>query len=140
MILEAYKPEHLREIDLHDSQRSFYDYEARDAYARELARGVAYTVRLEGQIMICGGVLPVDNTTGHLWCFMSRFAGKHMLALHRVTRRFIEVSGKHTLHATTEADFPDGCRWLEMLGFRQAAVLHRYDPAGRDHILYTKVL
>lgn len=140
MILEAYKSEHLSEIDLQESQRSFYEYESRDAYALELERGLAYTVRMEGQIMICGGVLPVDDTTGHLWCFMSRHAGKHMLALHRVTRRFIQVSGKKTLHATTDADFPRGCRWLEMLGFTQGAILHNYDPAGRDHILYTKVL
>jgi RimJ/RimL family protein N-acetyltransferase len=140
MILEAYSPEHLREIDLQDSQRSFYEYEARDEYAIELTRGLAYTVRIEGTIMVCGGVMSVDESTGHLWCFMSRSAGKHMLALHRVTRRFMEVSGKKTLHATTDADFPRGCRWLEMLGFSQAAILHDYDPAGRDHILYTKVL
>jgi hypothetical protein len=140
MILEAFKPEHLSEIDLHDSQRSFYAYEARDAYARDLARGLAYTVRLNDRIMICGGVLPVDESTGHLWCFMSKYAGRHMLALHRVTGRFMEVSGKKTLHATTDADFPHGCRWLEMLGFKQASILHNYDPAGRDHILYTKVL
>jgi hypothetical protein len=140
MILEAFKPEHLREIELHESQRSFYDYGARDQYAQELTRGLAYTVRLDGQILICGGVLPVDQSTGHLWCFMSKFAGKHMLAVHRVTRRFIEVSGRKTVYATTEADYPRGCRWLEMLGFRQSAILHQYDPAGRDHILYTKVL
>lgn len=140
MILEAYQPDHLFEIDLHESQSSWYAYNERPAYARELARGLAYTVRIAGMIIICGGVLPVDESTGHLWCFMSKHAAKHMLTVHRVTQRFMQVSGKQTLYATAEADFPHGCRWLELLGFKQSAVLYKYDPLGRDHILYTKVL
>jgi hypothetical protein len=140
MILEEFKPEHLDEIDLQDEQRSWYEYEQRLEYARGLTRGLGYTVRVAGQIIVCGGVLPVDQSTGQLWCFMSKYARTHLITVHRVALRFMQISGLPTLYATSEADFANGCRWLLMLGFKQSAVLHKYGPDGRDHILYTKVL
>jgi hypothetical protein len=141
MIIEPFSPRHLWEIDLQPAQRSWYLY-ASPEYAESLARGMAYTARVRGRIVACGGILPVDEDTGHLWCFLAAEAGRHFVRLHRTAQRFLRVAGKRVLVATSEADFVDGCRWLELLGFQRASRsrLPKYGPDGADHICYEKVL
>lgn len=142
MRIEPFKPEHLWQIDLQPAQCSWYEY-GTDAYAAELALGLGYTLRIAGRIVLCGGIIEVDARTGHLWCFLSVDARHYLVRLHRAARRFLEVTGKRHLIATTESDFADGCRWLEMLGFTRRAgaegLLPKAGPDGRDHILYEKV-
>lgn len=101
-----------------------------------LARGLAYTLRIDGRLIACAGVIEISPTQGHLWSFLSVHAPRHMVRLHKIARRFLEVSGKRQLVATTEIDFPDGSRWLEMLGFLKVGCLDHYGPDGRDHHLY----
>lgn len=136
--MEKFKPEHLWQIELQDAQRSWYDY-ASVEYAQSLADGLAYTGRMRGCILVCGGVIDTGPEVGHLWCFLSRQARHHFLRLHRTTLRFMQLTGKRRLIATAEAHFADGCRWLEMLGFERGELLPNAGPDGCDHIKYEKV-
>jgi len=140
MIMEPFKPEHLWAINLQPAQRSWYSY-ASPEYAERLANGLAYTGRSYGRIIVCGGILDIDATTGHLWCFLASGARSHFIRLHRTAQRFIDLTGKRTLYATSEAHFEDGCRWLDLLGFKRCdELLHGFGPDGADHILFSRVI
>lgn len=140
MIMERFRPEHLWQINLQPAQRSWYEH-ASPEYAEALAQGLAYTGRnRHRRIIVCGGIIDIDANTGHLWCFLAMGARPYFVRLHRTAQRFIDLTGKQTLYATSEAHFEDGCRWLELLGFkRNDELLHGFGPDGADHVLFSRV-
>lgn len=138
MTIEPFSPSHLDEIDLQPAQTSWLEH--RDPnYARELARHVAVTARVEGVVVACAGIISLDRDVGHAWAFVARNAGRHFIRFRRAVARLFEVSGKSRILANTECDFAFGCRWLEMLGFERLELLKECGPDGRDHWLYLKV-
>lgn len=139
MLMERFQAEHLLQIDMQPVQLRTWQRYGSQEYARELAEGMAYTGRLFGRIIVCGGIIDTGPDSGHLWSFISRDACRHFIRLHRTARRFLDVSGKRHLSATTEVTFDDGCRWLEMLGFSRSTFLAGYGPDGANHYLYERV-
>jgi hypothetical protein len=137
MTIEPFKPAHLDEIDLQPAQTSWRAH--RDpAYAEMLAQHVAVTARKDGQVLACAGVISLERDVGHAWAFVAR--GQRMIRFRHHVRRLFEVSGKRRILASTEADFPQGCRWLELLGFRRIDPIETLaGPDGRAHLLYVRV-
>lgn len=105
-------------------------------YAQYLASGVAVTARHEGRIVACGGVAPVADSAGICWTFMGRDSARHLLALTRISKRLIEVSGCTRVFANTETSFLPGCRWLEFLGFKRLHTFKGY--MQREEYLYER--
>lgn len=136
MTIHPFKSADLDEIDLQDAQTSWLAH--RDpAYAEALASGVAVTAREDGRVLACAGVLSLDRDVGHAWAFVAR--GQSMIRFRGYVRRLFEVCGKSRILANTEADFVEGCRWLELLGFKRLERLDACGPDGRDHWLYLRV-
>lgn len=139
MIMERFQARHLQQIDLQPAQLPTWKAYGSPAYASALENTLAYTGRIRGRIIVCGGIIDVATDTGHMWCFLSRDARHHMVRLHRTAQRFLKVAGKQRLCATSEVGFDDGCRWLDLLGFERTDLLRAYGPDGSDHYLYEKV-
>lgn len=139
MTLEPFEPRHLTEIQMQPVQAQSWARYGSVQYAEEIARGVlAYSVRADGVLMGCGGIKEQTPEIGHLWSFISVNAGPHLISMHRIARRMIEVSGKRVMVATSEKSFLNGCRWLQMLGFMAIEALPGYGIDGSDHILYMR--
>lgn len=118
MTVERFHPDHLREIDLQPAQRpaaaAFEDAE----YVAVISAGVAATVRdSAGRVIACGGSVEIDGGS-IAWSFLARDAGRNMVTVVRAARRLIEVSPAPII-ATSACDFPQGCRLLELLGFKR---------------------
>jgi hypothetical protein len=139
MVIEPFRPEHLWQIDLQPAQRNWHVYGTRE-YAQSLCEGIAYTGRVNGRIIACAGLIEIDENSGHMWSFLSVDARRHFVRLHRTAVRFLQVTGKRKLIATSEQYFVDGCRWLELLGFERGRDLPAFGIDGADHYLYEKVL
>lgn len=101
--------------------------------------GPALTGRVGDQILMCGGMIPMGPTVGVLWALLSEAAASHMLTLHRGVRRFLEINPPRRLEATVEKGFPQGCRWLELLGFKPEGEMPGYGLNGETHLRYGKV-
>lgn len=101
--------------------------------------GLAMTVRDGERIVMCGGVIPTGPQHGVLWAVLSAQAGKHMLWLHRATRRFLDMDRRRRIEATVQDGFPAGCRWLEMLDFNFEGHMPGYGENGETHIRYGRV-
>jgi len=101
--------------------------------------GSALTARVGDTILLCGGVLPVGPKMGVLWAVLAAQAGAHILALHRATIRFISIDPPRRLEATVEKGFPQGCRWLELMGFHFEGEMACYGDHGETHLRYAKI-
>lgn len=137
MTVAPFKPEDLDEIDLQPDQTSWRDHRDPE-YAQELARHLAVTARDGDRIVACAGVLPLERDVGQAWAFVARDAGRHFLRFRRMVVRMFECSGKSRILASTECDFAQGCRWLEILGFERIDRIEECWPDGRAHWLYVR--
>jgi hypothetical protein len=102
--------------------------------------GAALTARRDdGFILLCGGVIPESVGMGRLWALLSEDAGAHFVALHRAVGRFIETQSFRRIETTAETGFPQGCRWLKLLGFEYEGDMKGYGPGGETHMRFAKV-
>jgi RimJ/RimL family protein N-acetyltransferase len=62
-----------------------------------------------------------------------------MVVLDRAVRRLLSLRSFRRIEASTEADFKQGCRWLEMLDFQSEGLMRKYGPDGADHIRYARI-
>lgn len=108
-------------------------------HAARLVGPWSWTGMVEGVPLVCGGILANEFGAGVLWAFLAPGAGPHMLRITRFVRRMVVLAGLRRLQATALASFPEGCRWLELLGFEREGRLRRYGPDGADHFLYARV-
>lgn len=110
------------------------------ADVRALKNDYAYTVVADGQVLLCGGVVPVWPGRGHGWCYLSRDSGRHLVAITRAVRRFLDMVPFVRIEMTVDCSFDAGHRWAHMLGFRcEAERMTAYGPDDRDYALYARV-
>lgn len=73
------------------------------------------------------------------WALVSQDAGVHFAAIHRAVRRFLDVSEFRRIEAHVDVDFPQGARWMKMLGFEFEARMRGFRPDGADMLLFARV-
>jgi hypothetical protein len=110
------------------------------AFAEVLAAHLAYTARIDGRIIAIAGIIPLDRDVGEVWCGFAVDAGRYFTRLARTALRLFEVCGKSRLLAVTACDFGEGCRLLELLGFkREEDPLKGSAPGEPDKWIYVRV-
>lgn len=135
-----FKASDLDEIRVHPAQRATLARDDTPAYRLQLEAGLSFTGRLNGEILMCGGVLDLyqDRRVGHLWSILSRSARPHFLIAHGAAARFIETTGKQWLIATCEIREGMSCRWLRTLGFEFDHTEDSFGPAATPHAVYVR--
>jgi hypothetical protein len=137
MIVEPFRPYHLdilRAQGVQPAQERQVSLVPHDYASLAMPAGVALTVRDRDRIVLCGGVIP--GLHGTLWAVLAADAGRHMVAIHKITKRFLETQRMRRIEATVEDGFPAGCRWLELLGFKAEGLMPGFGEAGQTHIRY----
>lgn len=137
MTVQPFRTWHLEEIELQSQQSTWTRYGS-IAYAQALASHAAFTARDGDTVIACAGVLPIERDVGSLWAFLSVHARPRLLRLGRMALRLCSVSGYTRVVTSTEADFRQGCRFLELLGFEFVEPAPGYGPDGRDHHFYAR--
>lgn len=99
--------------------------------------GPAISAEVNGRIIACAGIATWIGM-GTLWAFVAQDAGSYFVRLDRCVRRLIEIPKLRRIEASTEVDFSQGCRWLEILGFQSEGVMRKYGPNGEDHMRYAR--
>jgi len=130
MNVEKLKAEHLAEIDLHRSVPPWHRYGSPET-AQAFERSGGYAVRIDGKLVLLGGVVRASKDVGIAWAMFSRDAGRHMVALTRFALRVFEVSGVSRILADVECGFDAGRRWLELLGFKPLEDGKYFGPEGQ---------
>ena len=86
------------------------------------------------------GCMQTHERCGYVWSFMSKSAGRHMLAITRFIRSWLPTLGCIRIEATVLKDFKAAHRWCRMLGFKKETTrpMKRWDGVNDFH-LYARI-
>lgn len=127
-------------IELQDAQAYLYGMDEMQADITPLAdAGMAWTMENDGVVIGCAGIIPQWGNRAMVWAMISRHAGGRMTEIHRAVKRFLESSTYRRIEATVDLGFPEGVKWLKMLGFEYEGLMRSYRPDGADMMLFARV-
>jgi len=126
MTVERFRPEHVAGFADVDQARRFAEVSPQ-----------AYTVRHDGEILVCGGVAELEGGRGLLWSFVTEAGRRAPHRLHRAARRFLSTLAYRRLEATCRG--VRACRWLEALGFQHEGTLRSWTSDGADFEMYARI-
>lgn len=127
-------------IDLQDAQQYLYGMSEMTADLTPLVdQGLAWTMEIDQKVVGIAGLVPQWENRAMAWAMVSRHAGRHFMQMHRAVQRFLNVSPYRRIEATVDVGFPEGEKWLKMLGFEREGLMRAYRPDGADMILFARV-
>jgi len=140
MDVVAFKSEHMLALDVQDAQASARQFFSPEHLA-DLEELDSFTVLFGGRPAMCVGWVELYPTRALVWAVLARDAGRHMTALTRFGRRLVDGLPYRRVDAEVDAEFGQGCRWLELLGFQRETPnpLRAYNAHGGDSYIYAKV-
>lgn len=99
----------------------------------------SYTGMVDGEVVVCGGVMMQWKYRHTCWALLGPSAPKYISWITREARKVLaEVVGR--IELTVRCDFPAGQRWAELLGFQvETPRLKAFGPEGEDHIGYVRL-
>lgn len=140
MIVRPWKPGDSERVLLQPSQRYSGDLADVSQDLTPLSdAGLAWTVEAGNEVICCAGLLPQWSGRAVAWALVSQDAGAHFAAIHRAVKRFLDVSEFRRIEAHVDVDFPQGARWMKMLGFEFEARMRGFRPDGADMLLFARV-
>ena len=139
MRIVRFDPSHLWQIRAQAHQVAVVSRYLTDQYAEILSAGLAYTGFDGTRVVACAGIVTQFAGVGTLWGVLADDSRGHFLAIHRTALRVLGMARLRRLEASSEVDFPQGCRWLELLGFQSEGVMRSYGPDGKDHHRYARI-
>jgi hypothetical protein len=140
MKIVPYKAEHMRALKLQSAQLCNLNWMPLDQ-AEQIEQFTAFTALDGDEVLVCAGVLELWAGRGAAWAFLADGVGHRMVAVHRAVRRYFDVLGFRRLEAEVAADFPQGHRWMRLLGFElECPRMRGYFPDGSDAALYARVV
>lgn len=91
-----------------------------------------------GVVLAIAGVTEAWEGRGIAWSVLSRHCGPHLLALTRTVRRYLDGMDYARLEMYVDAQFAEGCRWAQMLGFELETPnpMRRFLPNGNGAYLF----
>lgn len=139
MKIVPYKAEHMRALKLQSAQLACVGWAPAD-HAEMLEQFTAYTALDGDEVLICAGVIEMWKGRGAAWAFIAENLGARMVAVHRAVRNYFDLLDFRRIEAEVLLDFPQGHRWVRMLGFElECPRMRSYFPDGSDAALYAKV-
>lgn len=119
---------------------TFLNFPNPRAMANTFARGEAYTMEVDGELVACGGVLPLWKGVGEVWLVASPLVERHKTAVGlAVVRKLKEMKKKYErLQTVIDREFVLSREWAVWMGFRSEGVMKKYID-GRDYIRYAMV-
>lgn len=103
----------------------------------------AWTGLLDGKVIVCAGVLHIDDYFGQAWSFVSEDFTKENLSVKmkciKGIKNGLDRLPLRRIQADTETWFLEAQRFLRFLGFEKEGIMRSYTPVGDDSILYSRI-
>jgi len=139
MRIIPFKQHHLEIIELQESQAYLGSWVTPDI-AKALEAHISFTGIANDKVIACAGMIKRSECWGTLWAYLSKDAGKHLISIHKASRKLIEGSMLKRIDTTVDCEFEAGHRWMKLLGFEMEAERMRcYRPDGGDSSLYARI-
>ena len=134
-----FQPNHLKEIEAHDSQNMHSRQWDSDYCDALLKAGPCFTLIDDDKIICCCGLCHQWEERAIVWCIMSKYAGAYMLTITRATFNFLKLMNIRRLEAHVDPNVKEHQRWIRMLGFEFEGRMRAFAPDGRHFDLYARV-
>ena len=142
--LEPLSAEHLIEIHSLDAVECHLNAEQLTDHWQSYQSGPAFVGREQNKpgIVAAAGVITMWNGVGEGWAILSpRAKGRAVLRAFQETFRLIQIAHNyHRIQAAVRADFTDGIRFANWMGFESEGVMEKYNAEKQDFVRMAKVL
>jgi len=140
MKIVPFHPQHLEALILQPSQSLLAGY-FKEGYGEALVKsGPSFTgVDDDGNVVGCSGVVEQWENRAIAWALLSDWSGKHFVKIHKAVKRFLDSTDYRRIEAFVDAEFEQGHRWVNMLGFEREGYMRAFNPDGRDAVLYARI-
>ena len=104
----------------------------------------AYTLIIDGEVILCGGVMLLDWQAGDAWTLFADSYQKYPIACFKACKYVIDkISKEHNLRrvqAIVQTELNGGQRFAERLGFKKEGILQSFGPNGEDFVILGKII
>lgn len=143
--VETFKAEDLDQIDPHPIYSGSGNLlKSQSKAIQSLTNSHAVSLYLDGKVEACIGMFVLWDGNADVWTYISNKCKEHPIAFHKAVARILDAYqnglGAKRVSAGTPANFTEGCRWLESLGFKVEGKMLKYGPDGSDWWLYARVI
>lgn len=81
------------------------------------AMGTTWAILDGPEVLLIGGIQPQWDGRGMAAVLIAEGVGRRMVRLTKLIRRYLDALDYRRVEMYVDAQFGDGCRWAEMLGF-----------------------
>ena len=134
-----FKPEHIFEIENPDDSGGLVQSVEHAVQLGEASGDQAFTVRVHGKTVLCGGVVHYWAERGEAWALIDENAKPYFAAIHRAARKFFDECPITRIEASIPLNFEAGHRWIYLLGFDFECNRRCFMPDGSTWSLYARV-
>lgn len=137
-----FRAAHLQSLELQEAQAYLSADLAKPEHGVLVEQaGQGFTAMDGDKVLACAGVAEVWTGRAVAWAFISKNAGRRMVAIHRAVAGFLLASQFCRIEAWVDEGFEPGMRWLELLGFtlETPAPMRGFRPDGGACFLFARV-
>jgi RimJ/RimL family protein N-acetyltransferase len=103
----------------------------------------SWTLTREGKILGIVGGHQIWKGVVEIWSLLSEDVLTIPIAFHKAISRILDFHEEnipvHRYQATVQADFTQGQRWMEVLGFKYEGLLKKYGVNQEDYVLFARI-
>lgn len=130
-----FKPEHLEQIEL---KENFNQGECPKTIVN-----TAFSVMDGETVLAILGGFPFVPGVIHWWSFLSKHIDRYPIEFHKTILKVLAWYEKNEkprrMQFEVKADYVEGQRWAESLGFEREGLMRAWGPDGCDHYLYARI-
>lgn len=139
--VELARPEHVYEISpkIIFTENPLWKHMVRSAL--EVHDAITFTIH--GEVLAIVGFQELYPRVGEFWAITSEACSLYPIAFHRKVFSLLELFAAQNklkrVQMTVRADYPEGIRWAQALGFRYEGLMEAYGPEGADYVMMGRV-
>jgi hypothetical protein len=139
MKVVPFDPDHIQQIMVQPWQQKFFSY-FDESYATVLQQaGPSFSGIKDGRVLGCAGLVKQWENRAVAWSLLAGDVGSDFIRVHRAVDRFLELSDFNRIEAFVDANFEQGHRWIQMLGFEPEGYMKQFNPDGGDALMYARL-
>ena len=113
-----FRGHHIAELDNWGAQQWMRTHFGDLDYSVYEQAGPAHTGVAGDHVVICAGLMRINDYRAIAWAFVADTLPQHMVAAHKAVSRFLERQPFKRVEAFVEPESQAAVRWVQMLGFQ----------------------
>lgn len=101
--------------------------------------GQGWAAVVAGQTMAAAGLIELWPGRAYAWALLDHDAGRHLLGITRAIRSCLDAACLRRIEMAVDAEFKQGARFAELLGFHLESRARAYFPNGNDGLVYVRI-